>query len=50
MKKYDVVIFGASGYTGRLVLDYFINQYHDTGVKFAVASRNKEKMNLILSD
>lgn len=44
-KKYDVVIFGATGFTGKLVVEYFLSQYAtDSNVSWAMAGRNLEKL------
>lgn len=44
-KKYDVVIFGATGFTGKLVVEYFLSQYADNDqISWAMAGRNMEKL------
>ena len=44
-KEFDVVIFGASGYTGKLVAEYMQDQYgDDQSIKYAIAGRNTEKL------
>lgn len=44
-RKYDVVIWGATGFTGRLITQYFCKNYPPcTGVTFAIAGRNEEKL------
>ena len=44
-REFDVVIFGASGYTGKLVAEYMHDQYgSDNSVKYAIAGRNIEKL------
>ncbi|MBF7072589.1 saccharopine dehydrogenase NADP-binding domain-containing protein [Glaciecola sp. MH2013] len=43
-KKYDVVIYGASGFTGKLVLEYFVEKYADSDVSWALAGRNVVKL------
>lgn len=44
--KYDLIIFGATGFTGRLVVEYLINNYGAKSTKFswAIAGRNKLKL------
>ena len=45
-REFDVVIFGATGFTGKLVAEYFQAQYgSDDNVKWAVAGRNEAKLN-----
>ena len=44
-REFDVVIFGASGYTGKLVAEYMHDQYgDDQSIKYAIAGRNTEKL------
>ena len=44
-KKYDVVIFGATGFTGKLVVEYFLSQYAaGSNVSWAMAGRNLKKL------
>ncbi|MDC3126800.1 saccharopine dehydrogenase NADP-binding domain-containing protein [Gammaproteobacteria bacterium] len=44
-REFDVVIFGASGYTGKLVAEYMHDQYGDNqSIKYAIAGRNTEKL------
>ncbi|MEM9171995.1 MAG: saccharopine dehydrogenase NADP-binding domain-containing protein [Pseudomonadota bacterium] len=44
-KAYDVVVYGASGFTGRLVAEYLQHQYgDDDSVRWAMAGRNAEKL------
>lgn len=41
--EFDVIIYGASGFTGRLVAEYMAAEY-GTDVKWAMAGRNGEKL------
>lgn len=44
-REFDVVIFGATGFTGKLVAEYFQSQYgSDSSVKWAIAGRNEAKL------
>ena len=44
-REFDVVVYGASGYTGRLVAEYMAKQYPaGSGVTWAMAGRNAEKL------
>lgn len=53
---YDVVVWGATGFTGRLVVEYMSRTYGmndgdaDSGVKWAVAGRNAEKLAEVMSE
>jgi len=43
--EFNVIIFGASGFTGRLVAEYMHKQYgQDKGVRWAMAGRNADKL------
>ena len=45
LKKYDFVIYGATGFTGKLVVEYAIKQYNNNNeVSWAIAGRNNEKL------
>jgi len=48
-KTYDYLIFGASGFTGRLVAEYFQNEYGKE-LNWAVAGRNKSKLEEVLAE
>jgi short subunit dehydrogenase-like uncharacterized protein len=40
----DVIIFGASGFTGRLVAEYMVQNYKDSTIAWAMAGRNEAKI------
>jgi len=42
--KYDVVIWGATGFTGKWVAKHFYDHYKDTKLKWAIAGRSEEKL------
>ncbi len=42
-REFDVIIYGASGYTGRLVAEYLAQTYPG-GLAWAMAGRNEEKL------
>ena len=44
MKKYDIVIFGATGFTGKLICDYLLNHDESRKLNIALAARNKAKL------
>ena len=48
-REFDIVIFGASGYTGKLVVEYFLANYANT-YSWAVAGRNTDKLRSVLSE
>ena len=44
-KEFDIVIYGATGFTGRLVAEYLVKQYAGVdSVKWAMAGRSAEKL------
>lgn len=50
-REYDVVIWGASGFTGRLVAEYYLNTYGlDGELKWAMAGRNEAKLKEVRSE
>ncbi|MFM5893619.1 MAG: saccharopine dehydrogenase family protein [Novosphingobium sp.] len=43
-RPFDIVVYGATGYTGRLVAEYLTHHHADSGVKWAMAGRSKAKL------
>ena len=43
VRKHDVVVYGATGFTGRLVAED-IGKSYPTGLKWAIAGRNEAKL------
>lgn len=43
-RKYDIVLFGSTGFTGNLVAEYFAENVSLGKVKWAIAGRNPEKL------
>ncbi|MEL7297709.1 MAG: saccharopine dehydrogenase NADP-binding domain-containing protein, partial [Pseudomonadota bacterium] len=44
-KDFDVIVYGASGFTGRLVAEYLQQRYGDDDtVRWAMAGRNADKL------
>lgn len=41
---YDIVVYGATGYTGRLVAEYLAATYGNSGLKWAMAGRSAAKL------
>ena len=47
-REFDVVVWGATGFTGRLVAEYLYRQYGvNKSVKWAMAGRNKSKLEAV---
>ncbi|CAH1262532.1 SCCPDH [Branchiostoma lanceolatum] len=49
-KKYDVVVFGASGFTGQYVVEELgrVTSEEERGLTWAVAGRSEDKLNKVL--
>lgn len=45
-REYDVVLFGATGFTGALTADY-LAQHAPAGLRWALAGRNREKLEAV---
>lgn len=43
-KTFDVVVYGASGFTGKLVAEYLAARYKDSDLKWAMAGRSRDKL------
>ncbi len=43
-REFDIIIYGASGFTGRLVAEYLQAEYGNTDLKWAMAGRNAAKL------
>lgn len=43
-KKYQLTIYGATGFTGSLASRYVASQYSGTDLKWAIAGRNRKKL------
>ena len=49
MKQFDIIIWGATSFTGKLVVEYLFKQFASTKIKWAIAGRNKEKLENVRS-
>ena len=48
-KKYNVIIHGASSFTGQIILEYFLENYPPNGrLKWAISGRNYDKLDTSL--
>ena len=50
MKQFDIIIWGASSFTGQLVTEYLFNKYGSSKIKWAIAGRNLDKLERIRSE
>ncbi|NKB99181.1 MAG: saccharopine dehydrogenase [Pseudomonadales bacterium] len=49
-REFDVVIWGATGFTGGYVVDYMANAYSGSNLKWAIAGRNLEKLEALVGE
>ena len=50
-RPYDIVVWGASGFTGRLVVEYLLQRYPPgDALRWAVGGRNQPKLAAVLQD
>lgn len=50
-RQYDLVVWGASGFTGRLVVEYLVKKYPPGGdLRWAVAGRDRSKLETVLAN
>ncbi len=47
--EFDIIVYGATGYTGRLVAEHFVREYggKDGGPKWAMAGRSLDKLEAV---
>jgi len=49
-REFDIIVWGASGFTGRLVVEYLAEKYPPgDDIRWAVGGRNKEKLEAIIN-
>ena len=48
-RDYDIIVWGATGFTGRLVVDYMAEQHANSNLKWAVGGRNPQKLQQMLA-
>ena len=49
MRKYDLVVWGATSFTGKLVTEYLFNKHRSSKIKWAIAGRNLDKLEKVRS-
>ena len=49
MKQFDIIIWGATSFTGKLVVEYLFKKFASSKIKWAIAGRNKEKLENVRS-
>ena len=48
-RRYDVILFGATGFTGRQTVEYFA-RHAPAGLRWAIAARSKAKLELVRAE
>ena len=48
-RKYDIILLGATGYTGKLCAEYITGNL-PTDIKWAIAGRSQPKLEALVSD
>ena len=46
-REYDIIIWGASGFTGKIVCDYMRENYSGGNLTWAIGGRNRSKLNAL---
>ena len=55
-REFDVIVWGATGFTGRLVAEYLLRQYGPPGegsrsnLRWALGGRSEDKLNALIAD
>lgn len=51
-REYDIIVYGATGYTGRLVAEHFVREYQDKpdAPRWAMAGRNLAKLQAVRAE
>lgn len=50
-KNLDIVVFGATGFTGRLIADHLLDRYGESGeIRWGIAGRSAEKLNAVRAE
>ena len=46
-KQYDIIVYGATGFTGKLICEYLFNHKESKMIKWAISGRNQLKLDSI---
>jgi len=49
-REFDIIVYGASGFTGRLVAEYLQSEYGGTDLKWAMAGRSADKLDRVRAE
>src|SRR5690606_25423215 len=47
IEELDLILFGATGFTGKLACEYIIERYYNSDYKFGFAARDMKKLNQV---
>ena len=50
IKEYDIIVFGATGFTGKLICEYLSKHEEVKNIKWAIAGRNKYKLEQVVEE
>ncbi len=50
IRDYDVVLYGASGFTGKQTVRYFAKHAQPGGIRWAIAGRNRDKLEVVKTE
>ena len=50
IKEYDIIVFGATGFTGKLICEYLLKHEEVKNIKWAIAGRNKYKLEQVVEE
>lgn len=46
-REFDIVVFGATSFVGKLVCEYLVNEYTEPNLSWAMAARSESKLNTL---
>ncbi|RKQ69384.1 short subunit dehydrogenase-like uncharacterized protein [Litorimonas taeanensis] len=49
-REFDIIVYGGTGFTGRLVAEYLQSEYGDTNLKWAMAGRSMDKLKAVRAE
>merc|ERR1719215_1972876 len=49
-RQYDLILYGATGFTGKMAARYIAKNYKDSGLKWALAGRKKDVLEKLKDD
>ena len=46
-KKYDIIVHGATGFTGKLICNYIYKHEESKSIKWAISGKNQKRLDII---